>query len=153
LTGPVGDFLPTSARHGNHDLCAVGIPSISATRQQYCHSLACASKRPPHCHSLEGGNPSLFWIPAFARMTDDAFINCEKWLDMLKLFPMKLILALLVFVAVAPKNVFAYLDPGSGSYLLQMVFGMFLGGAYFFRNFFKNLINKLVSFFKKILKK
>jgi len=32
VSGPVASFLPASARHGNHDLRAVGIPSSRATR-------------------------------------------------------------------------------------------------------------------------
>lgn len=72
---------------------------------------------------------------------------------MLKLRIMKLILALLVFVAVIPKIVWAYLDPGSGSYLLQMILGVVLGGVYFFRNSLKILKDKIASFVKKIFKK
>jgi len=52
-----------------------------------------------------------------------------------------------------PKITFAYLDPGSGSYLLQMVLGLFLGGAYFFRHFFKNLKDKAVALLRKVFKK
>ncbi|OGK31320.1 hypothetical protein A3F29_02050 [Candidatus Roizmanbacteria bacterium RIFCSPHIGHO2_12_FULL_33_9] len=66
---------------------------------------------------------------------------------------MKILFVILFFVAVAPKNVFAYLDPGSGSYLLQMVLGLFLGGAYFFRHFFKNLKDKAVALLRKVFKK
>jgi len=66
---------------------------------------------------------------------------------------MKLIFAILFFVAVMPKIVFAYLDPGSGSYLLQLILGTLLGGAYFFRNFFKIIKDKVASFVKKVLKK
>ncbi|MFH1827328.1 MAG: hypothetical protein ABH812_02780 [bacterium] len=66
---------------------------------------------------------------------------------------MKIIFALLFFVAMMPKSVHAYLDPGSGSYLLQMIFGMLLGGAYFFRNSLKNIKDKIISYFKKSRKK
>lgn len=66
---------------------------------------------------------------------------------------MKLILSLLFFVAVMPKIVWAYLDPGSGSYLLQMILGVVLGGVYFFRNSLKILKDKIASFVKKIFKK
>jgi hypothetical protein len=66
---------------------------------------------------------------------------------------MKLIFVLLVFSFLTVKNIHAYLDPGSGSYMLQLLIGLFLGGAYFFRNFFKNVKDKIVNFFKKIFKK
>ena len=66
---------------------------------------------------------------------------------------MKLIFGMLVFVVVMPKIVWAYLDPGSGSYLLQMILGVVLGGVYFFRNSFKILKDKIASFVKKIFKK
>ena len=36
FTGPVESFLPASARHGNHDLRAVGKPSSLATRKISC---------------------------------------------------------------------------------------------------------------------
>jgi len=66
---------------------------------------------------------------------------------------MKLIIALMFFIVVMPKIVWAYLDPGSGSYLLQMILGVVLGGVYFFRNSFKILKDKIASFVKKIFKK
>lgn len=66
---------------------------------------------------------------------------------------MKAIFAMLVFVAVMPKIVWAYLDPGSGSYLLQMILGVVLGGVYFFRNSLKILKDKIASFVKKVFKK
>ena len=66
---------------------------------------------------------------------------------------MKLIFGMLVFAAVMPKIVWAYLDPGSGSYILQMILGVVLGGVYFFRNSFKILKDKIASFVKKIFKK
>ena len=66
---------------------------------------------------------------------------------------MKLIFGMLVFVVVMPKIVWAYLDPGSGSYLLQMILGVVLGGVYFFRNSLKILKDKIASFVKKIFKK
>src|SRR3989338_851303 len=37
LTGPVKSFLPASARHGSHDLRAVGNPSSLATRHFVLH--------------------------------------------------------------------------------------------------------------------
>jgi hypothetical protein len=66
---------------------------------------------------------------------------------------MKWIFSFLVFAFVMPKITLAYLDPGSGSYLLQLILGLFLGGAYFFRSFFKNIKDSVVDFVKKVFKK
>ncbi|MEX1052698.1 MAG: hypothetical protein WEC80_02520 [Patescibacteria group bacterium] len=66
---------------------------------------------------------------------------------------MKILFAILFFLVVMPKTTLAYLDPGSGSYLLQMILGIFLGGAYFFRSFFKGIKDKLVDLLKKVFKK
>jgi hypothetical protein len=65
---------------------------------------------------------------------------------------MKIVFMLLVFAFLTAKSVYAYLDPGSGSYLLQILIGAVLGGFYVFRNFFKNIIEKITKFFKKIFK-
>jgi len=43
------------------------------------------------------------------------------------------------------KNVFLYLDPGSGSYILQVIIAAILGGLMFFKNFWI----KVKSFFVK----
>ncbi|MGG9963548.1 hypothetical protein [Ferruginibacter sp. SUN106] len=43
------------------------------------------------------------------------------------------------------KNVFLYLDPGSGSYILQVIIAAILGGLMFFKNFWI----KVKSFFIK----
>ena len=66
---------------------------------------------------------------------------------------MKIIAVLLIWAFLAPKNVHAYLDPGSGSYLLQLLIGGFLGGFYLFKDSFKNIKNKIRDYFKKIFKK
>ncbi len=42
----------------------------------------------------------------------------------------KRILIILVFVLSFTHSAFAYLDPGSGSYILQMLVAGFLGGLY-----------------------
>ena len=43
------------------------------------------------------------------------------------------------------KYIFLYLDPGSGSYLLQVIIAAILGGLMFFKNFWI----KIKSFFIK----
>lgn len=46
---------------------------------------------------------------------------------------LKVLIATLLFLFVLPKPAFAYLDPGTGSYLFQFVIAGALGGIYFFR--------------------
>lgn len=62
---------------------------------------------------------------------------------------LELTVLLLVFLFVAPNNVFAYLDPGTGSYLTQIVIGSLLGGIYVGKRYFV----KIISFFKNAKKK
>ncbi len=57
----------------------------------------------------------------------------------------KYILALIVFLFLAPKNVYAYLDPGSGSYLVQVVLGVVFGGLFMIKIYW----NKIKSIFIK----
>jgi len=44
------------------------------------------------------------------------------------------------------KNVYAYLDPGSGSYILQILIGVLLGGALAMKLFW----SKIKLFFKNL---
>lgn len=43
------------------------------------------------------------------------------------------------------KNCYAYIDPGTGSYILQVIAGVFLGGLFFI----KITWTKIARFFKK----
>lgn len=47
---------------------------------------------------------------------------------------------------VFPTNVYAYIDPGSGSYIVQMIIAGVLGGGFMLRsaiiNFFKKIFNQ-----------
>lgn len=40
-----------------------------------------------------------------------------------------------------PTNAYAYLDPGSGSYFLQLVLGIILGGLFLLKTSWKRIIN------------
>ena len=69
---------------------------------------------------------------------------------------MKKILFVLVFLFVAPTQIHAYLDPGTGSYITQILIGVILGGLYAVKIYWKKIITyskALVSFFKKNGKK
>jgi hypothetical protein len=52
-----------------------------------------------------------------------------------------------VIVLIFTDDVFAYIDPGSGSILLQIVIAAVLGSLFYFRNLFK----KFILFLKKKL--
>lgn len=54
-----------------------------------------------------------------------------------------------VGVFVLPKSTYAYLDPGTGSYLIQIFIGLLLGGMFFLRTFLKSFFLQIRDFFKK----
>ena len=56
----------------------------------------------------------------------------------------KLVLYLGILLFVFPRPVFAYLDPGTGSYLFQIFIASLLGGTFFM----KNALGKVKNFFK-----
>jgi len=43
---------------------------------------------------------------------------------------LKLILAFILVSSIAPQKVYAYLDPGTGSYLIQIIIASVAGGGY-----------------------
>lgn len=47
------------------------------------------------------------------------------------------------------KSTYAYLDPGTGSYLFQVLIAGFVGGAFFIKSFWKNISNFVTSLFSK----
>lgn len=51
-----------------------------------------------------------------------------------------MILALMLFVL--PKHVEAYIDPGTGSYLYQLLLAGLFGGMFFMSTFVKKIIRK-----------
>jgi hypothetical protein len=50
-----------------------------------------------------------------------------------------LTLSALLCLLAAPVNVYAYLDPGTGSYFLQILAGVLLGGLYTVKIFWKRI--------------
>jgi len=48
-----------------------------------------------------------------------------------------------------PQIVFAYLDPGTGSYVIQVIIALFVGSAFAVKMFWK----KILVFFKNLFKK
>ena len=61
----------------------------------------------------------------------------------------RLILLIFVFFISNSNNAFAYLDPCTGSIILQAIIGAIAAGLTFFTNFWL----KVKNFFKKIFKK
>ena len=61
-------------------------------------------------------------------------------------YPTKALVFLCLFHIVLPSTVYAYLDPGTGSYILQMAIAGVLGGLYALKLFWKNI----KTFFNKI---
>jgi len=55
------------------------------------------------------------------------------------------ILLHLIFI----QNAFAYLDPGTWSYVLQILMMVFVGGIVAIRTFWQNIKNFLFSIFRK----
>ena len=53
----------------------------------------------------------------------------------------------LLFLLVLPRQAYAYLDPGTGSYLFQLLIAGLLGGLFYFRSSF----SKIKEYFRKLL--
>lgn len=61
----------------------------------------------------------------------------------------KLLIYGILFSFLFPGQIYAYLDPGTGSYLFQILIAGFLGSLFFA----KNIIRKVRSFFGFLKKK
>ena len=60
------------------------------------------------------------------------------------------VLTLIIFIffnLISPKEAYAYLDPGTGSYILQLLIGILIGGIFAVRLFW----NKIKIFFRNFL--
>lgn len=65
---------------------------------------------------------------------------------------MKILKLSLLILLFSTNNSYAYLDPGTGSILLQIIIGFFAAAITFFkkiRNYFLNIIIKIKNKFKK----
>lgn len=58
------------------------------------------------------------------------------------------ILCLSIFLAF-PKNALAYLDPGTGSFIIQIVLSAILGGIFAFKLFFAKIKQAIQKVFSK----
>src|SRR4030065_120785 len=53
---------------------------------------------------------------------------------------MKVLFFLIFFFFIFPSQALAYLDPGTGSYFIQLIIGGFLGGPYLTKSFLNKLL-------------
>jgi len=60
-----------------------------------------------------------------------------------------MVIILLILNLVAVKNAYAYIDPGSGSYLLQIVAAGLLSSIFIIKKFWGNIKKVVSSFLKK----
>lgn len=64
-----------------------------------------------------------------------------------------LILVLLFWTLAVPKKTYAYLDPGSGSYMLQIVVGFILGGVVGLKLFWTKIKTFIKGIFTRFFQK
>jgi len=57
--------------------------------------------------------------------------------------------ALFILMIGFHQKVYAYLDPGTGSYIFQIIIGLLLGGLFFVRSFIKSFILSIIHLFKR----
>ena len=55
----------------------------------------------------------------------------------------ELVTILIVIVLIVPKPVYAYIDPGTGSYVFQIILAAIFGGGFAFRSNIKNVFLKI----------
>ncbi len=60
-----------------------------------------------------------------------------------------LLTGVLVFIAGFFSNVYAYIDPGTGSMLFQVIIASLLSAIFIFKSFFSRMILKIKSIFIK----
>jgi hypothetical protein len=66
---------------------------------------------------------------------------------------MFILFLLLLGALTFPPPARAYLDPGTGSYMTQVLIGMLVGGGYLVRHQFSQVVERLKKLFKKSSKK
>ena len=64
----------------------------------------------------------------------------------MKLFTSCLVI-IFVFVSLLTRNAYAYIDPGTGSYIVQIILGAVVGGLYAIKLFWKNIAAFLKGLF------
>ena len=54
-----------------------------------------------------------------------------------------------VILLLGPALAWGYIDPGSGSYLIQLLLAFFFGSLFVMRNFWKKVVRKAAGLFRK----
>lgn len=62
---------------------------------------------------------------------------------------LKILLALIIVSLIIPKNTYAYIDPGSGSYMFQILLAGIFGGVFAIKIYWKKIISLLRNVFSK----
>jgi len=57
--------------------------------------------------------------------------------------------ALAAAVCLLPSPAWAYIDPGTGSYLIQVIMAVFLGSLFVLKSFWKKSVRKIARIFSK----
>ncbi len=60
-----------------------------------------------------------------------------------------IVLLSIVFILFCPASAFAYLDPGTGSYLLQIFLGLFFGAFFAIKLYWRKIKNFFIEKFSK----
>lgn len=57
--------------------------------------------------------------------------------------PVFLFALLIIYFGILPTRAYAYLDPGTGSFIFQILVGAVVGGIFYFKNFIASLKEKI----------
>ncbi|MFT5728430.1 MAG: hypothetical protein ACI8PB_002584 [Desulforhopalus sp.] len=60
---------------------------------------------------------------------------------------LRLFLTVTVFILLIPQDSYAYIDPGTGSYVLQILIASVLGGLFVLKASYRKIINFFKSLF------
>ena len=61
----------------------------------------------------------------------------------------QLVIFIGIYYILYPNSAHAYLDPGTGSFVIQIIIGFFVGGLYFLKTYW----HKIIVFFKNVFHK
>ncbi len=61
--------------------------------------------------------------------------------------PVFLFAVLAIYFGILPTRAYAYLDPGTGSFIFQILVGAVVGGIFYFKNFIASLKEKIARLF------
>jgi len=62
---------------------------------------------------------------------------------------MNLLILIATLLLIWPHNTYAYLDPGTGSYIIQLIMAVFLGGIFALKIFWKQIKLFFIKIFSR----